>query len=256
MSTYNISSVAASVASMLGVPAPEHASPAYAPLADRKMDRVLLYNPDAVALWLYEKYKDIFTPVTDRIEMELPSHSFMPSVTPVCFGSMYTGAEPAVHGIQKYEKPIITIETLFDVLIKAGKKPAIVSATPTCSISKIFLDRKMDYYIFTSLDRVNETALKLMEEDKYDLITVYNGNYDSTMHKNGPEAEVSLNALRHNTAMYATLYDHAKKVWAGKNWAMGFCPDHGCHEIDGECGSHGLDTYEDMNVIHFWGFGK
>ena len=32
--------------------------------------------------------------------------------------------------------------------------------------------------------------------------------------------------------------------------------DHGCHEIDGECGSHGLDMEEDMNVIHFYGIKK
>ena len=42
-------------------------------------------------------------------------------VTPVCFGTMYTGAQPAVHGIQKYEKPVIQIDTIFDALIRAGK---------------------------------------------------------------------------------------------------------------------------------------
>ena len=35
---------------------------------------------------------------------------------------------------------------------------------------------------------------------------------------------------------------------------MAFLPDHGCHEIDGQLGSHGLDMYEDMNVIHFYRF--
>ena len=28
----------------------------------------------------------------------------------------------------------------------------------------------------------------------------------------------------------------------------GFCPDHGCHEIDGGCGSHGLDMPEDLLI--------
>jgi hypothetical protein len=26
--------------------------------------------------------------------------------------------------------------------------------------------------------------------------------------------------------------------------------DHGCHEIDGGCGSHGLDMEEDLNIVH------
>ena len=31
---------------------------------------------------------------------------------------------------------------------------------------------------------------------------------------------------------------------------LGFAMDHGCHEIDGECGSHGLDMPEDLNIVH------
>jgi hypothetical protein len=28
--------------------------------------------------------------------------------------------------------------------------------------------------------------------------------------------------------------------------------DHGCHEIDGGCGSHGLDMPEDLNIVHLY----
>ncbi len=253
--TYNISSVAATVASMLDVSAPVYASPAYAPIAKKKVDRVLLYNPDAIALWIYEKYSDLFAQADERAQVKIHARSVMPSVTPVCFATMYTGAMPSVHGIQKYEKPVISIETLFDTLIEAGKKPAIISYGDS-SISKIFLGRNMDYYIADKMDGINELALKLMAEDKYDLITLYNGNYDSMMHKNGPESDISLNALRHNISTYAALYEQAKKVWSGKKWALGFCPDHGCHQIDEGSGSHGLDMEEDMNVIHMWSFGE
>ena len=44
-----------------------------------------------------------------------------------------------------------------------------------------------------------------------------------------------------------------KAQWKNHDVLYGFLPDHGCHEIDGECGSHGLDMEEDMNVIHFYG---
>ena len=46
----------------------------------------------------------------------------------------------------------------------------------------------------------------------------------------------------------------AAKAWAGRRYGIAFLPDHGCHEIDGGCGSHGLDMPEDMNIIHFYGF--
>lgn len=59
----------------------------------------------------------------------------MPSVTPVCFASMYSGVMPEIHGIMRYEKPVLKIKTVFDALAAAGKRCAIVS-TEGDSISK------------------------------------------------------------------------------------------------------------------------
>lgn len=217
-----------------------------------KIDRVVLYNPDAVGLWLYEKYKELFKAAEDVSDAAVARTSVMPSVTPVCFASMYSGVMPAVHGIQKYEKPVLKVDTLFDLFIRAGKKCAVVS-TAGDSISKIFLEREMDYYIYPTLRQVNAKALKLLKEDKYDLIVIYNGNYDSVMHAHGPESEKALRALRQNIAFYEKLVGRIKKDLAGHSVFYGFCPDHGCHLIDGDRGSHGLDMEEDMNVIHFYG---
>ena len=66
--------------------------------------------------------------------------------TPVCFGSMYTGASPEIHGIQHYVKSLITIDSIFDALIRAGKKPCIVTVKNS-SLSKIFNEKNMDYYL-------------------------------------------------------------------------------------------------------------
>ena len=91
-------------------------------------------------------------------------------------------------------------------------------------------------------------------EDKYDLITVYNGNYDSTMHRWGPEAEEALSQLRENAETFAKLSAIARKVWTDIPSVVAFLPDHGCHEIDGQLGSHGLEMEEDMNIVHFYQF--
>lgn len=258
-----ISSVAATALAVSGVEVPENIEKpnklitalAEKKLGDKKVDRVVLYNPDAVALWVYQKYTEMFTDAALCSDLALPMLSVMPSVTPVCFASMYSGVMPDIHGIKRYEKPVLSVGTLFDWFIKAGKKAAIVS-TERDSISMIFLEREMEYFIYDTPEEVNKKALELIDEDRFDLIVIYNGNYDGTMHKHGPEAEESLRALEMNIAFYSELIAKINAQWKDHSVFYGFCPDHGCHEIDGGCGSHGLDMEEDMNVIHFYGIKK
>ena len=95
--------------------------------------------------------------------------------------------------------------------------------------------------------------MELIEKDCYDVMVVYNGNYDGTMHKFGTESEEAIAALKANLAFYCKLVDAVKQHWAQHNTFYGFMPDHGCHEIDGGCGAHGLDMEEDMNIVHLYG---
>ncbi len=221
-------------------------------LGENKIDRTVIYNPDAVALWLYQSYTHLFAEAAVASDLAVPMLSVMPSVTPVCIASMYTGVMPEVHGIKKYVKPVLTVDTIFDRFIEEKKKAAIVS-TRGDSISMIFLERKMDYYIYDTVEEVNKKVYELIDEDKYDLIVVYNGDYDSEMHKNGTKEDISMKVLKQNLDTYCKLIDKIKKQCTKHNVLYGFCPDHGCHDIDGGCGSHGLDMEEDMNVIHFYG---
>ncbi len=175
----SLDTLCASLCALTGIEPPKYAaspndalvSAASALLNGKKADRVLMYNPDAVASWIQEKYACLMPEVTSRCPIRVPMRTVMPSVTPVCFGTMYTGAQPAVHGIQKYEKPVIQIDTLFDAMLRAGKKCAIL-ATERCSMSKIFLERDMDYYIFGTVDQVNAKAAELILEDRYDFLAV------------------------------------------------------------------------------------
>ena len=219
----------------------------------KKADRVVMYNPDAIAQWVYEKYPDYLNSVKQSTDVEIYLATVMPSVTPVCFGTMYTGAQPSVHGIQKYEKPVITIETLFDVLIAAGKKIAIITYGK-CSLSRIYLERNMDYYHFEEggIAAVNAKMAEVILRDEHDFIVIYNGNYDSTMHKNGPESAKALAELRVNDHVFGMISNMIEANWKHHNTLVGFAMDHGCHEIDGNCGSHGLDMPEDINIVHLY----
>ena len=243
----------------MGIEAPACAAKANAALCDyidqtfsgEKADRIFMYNPDAIAQWIFEKYPAFFKEVTPITDLLLPFSAVMPSVTPVCFGTMYTGAQPQVHGIQSYAKPVITIDTIFDALIRAGKKPVIV-AYGKCSLSKIFLERDMDYYVFDNIAQVNAKAAELILEDKHDFYVVYNGNYDAVMHKKGPEDPHALGELRINCHAYAIFNDLIEKHWKSHRTLIGFAMDHGCHEIDEGLGSHGLDMPEDLNIVHMY----
>ncbi len=185
--------------------------------------------------------------------MRLPLACVMPSVTPVCFATMYTGALPRVHGITKYEKPVVKTPSLFDAFIAAGKRCAIV-AEKDCSMSAIWQERPMEYYILDTVSEVNARAAELICRDEYDFIAVYNGNYDSAMHKNGPESLAALAEARANSAAFGELRSLIRSLWTGHDTLIGFAMDHGCHGIDGGCGSHGLDMPEDINIVHGYEF--
>lgn len=259
--TYSNTMIAGTIAELLGAPSPEKADAArLEPLLELcagGVDRVLLYNPDAVAMWLYQKYPDKFLPVLRHARLMLPMRTVMPSVTPVCFGTIYTGALPEVHGITKYEKPVIRIDSLFDALLRAGKKP-IILATEGCSMSKIFNERQMDY-IFVGSDGspdgmycVDE-AMKVLSDDKYDAVIVYEGNYDTVMHRCGVNSPEALHELEVNAAHFDRIVRQAKRLWSGKRALYGWVTDHGCHDTEIGRGSHGSDLEDDLNVAHFWG---
>lgn len=253
----SLDTLCAALAQSMGIEPPALAAPECAlltgyvreKLSERNVDRIFMYNPDAIGQWIYEKYPFLLQKVTDRTELSIPFRTVMPSVTPVCFGTMYTGAQPEVHGIRRYEKPVIAIDTLFDALLRAGKRCAIV-AESGCSLAAIFQERKMDYFIYDTIEEVNAKAAQLIVEDGHDFILVYNGNYDTVMHKTGTESIESLSELRTNAESFATFDSLIRTHWAHHNTLLGFAMDHGAHEIDAHCGSHGLDMPEDLNIVH------
>ncbi len=255
----SLDTLCAALCEVMGVTPPETAAPACEELVDyvreafggKKADRIFMYNPDAIAEWVFEKYPHLMKEVTRRCALELPFCTVMPSVTPVCFGTMYTGAQPEVHGIRGYVKPVIKIDSIFDAMLRAGKKCAIVS-TAGDSLSKIFLEREMDYFFYPTLEEVNAKAAELIVRDEYDFLVVYNGNYDTIMHKFGPESVEALSELRANSEAFAMFDALISEHWSKHNTLVGFAMDHGCHEIDGDAGSHGLDMPEDLNIVHLY----
>ena len=260
--TYDMTRVAAAFTAALGADAPQQSNEMAEPLADLLMDafsgkpadRAVLYLPDAIAMWLCQKYTPDFREVLRHTRLTLPLRTVMPSVTPVCFGTMFTGALPEVHGIQKYEKPVIRTDTVFDALIRAGKRCAIVSSVGA-SMSRIFLEREMDYFVeCAGGGEALEVGLGLIAADKYDFLCIYDGWYDHTMHATAVEAPEALAEFRKNTAAFGEIVRAVQKHYARYDTFIGFATDHGCHDHpETGRGTHGTDLPEDLNVLHFYG---
>lgn len=262
MSNYNsisMTQIAATVADVMGIEPPIQADEKIGWLSDLltgraigKVDKVVMYNPDAIAMWLFQKYTADFAPVLKHTQVGVPLKSVVPSVTPVCFASMYTGTQPEIHGIEQYEKPLVTTDSLFDALIRAGKRVAIV-AVKGSSMAKIYAGKALDYYIETYDEEVASKAVELIEKDEYDFISVYTQSYDDAMHLTGTESEVALGAMKSQINIFEQIALTVEKSCGAYNTLLCFCTDHGVHTKESGGGTHGEAIPEDLNIMHFFG---
>lgn len=217
------------------------------------LQRCLIYAPDAVGAVLRRRKLVDFEPVVSRAPIEVQLRAELPSKTPVCFASMFTGAAPERHGIRQYEKPVLTCDTLFDALLRAGRRVAIVTVRDS-SIDHIFRQRELDHFSEDYDPEVTARALALLEQGEHDFILAYHQEYDDTLHRTTPFCDAALAAARRHVAAFAELADAARKCWRDHCYAVAFTPDHGAHvDADTGRGTHGSDLPDDLDVWHYWG---
>jgi predicted AlkP superfamily pyrophosphatase or phosphodiesterase len=222
-------------------------------LGGRSVRRLLVYAPDAIGCHLLPRDPASFNAVRACAPVEVRLQSVHPSVTPVCFASMFTGAMPKVHGIRHYIKPVMACDTLFDALLRAGKRVAIV-AVKKSSIDIIFRGRVMTYFSEDYDAQVTARAIELMQRDEHDFILAYHQEYDDLQHKTEPFSAGCLAAFQHHAASFGELCRAVDTHWAGYDRAVAFTPDHGAHfDAVAQRGAHGENIPEDMQVAHFWG---
>ena len=121
------------------------------------------------------------------------------------------------------------------------------------SVPRIFAERDVDYYLMKYDDEVVEKALRLIAEDRYDVIEVYNQEYDDKMHRSSPTSRIAVEALRHYDASFGKLMEAVEKNWKKHDVFVAFCTDHGVHKPLFGLGTHGKNIPKDMNIRHFFG---
>lgn len=278
---YDLRCVTPTICSLLGVetsagrPAPisEVVQAGAQDLAGKSVERMLVYAPDAIAKHLYDPYRAEFDVVLKHAPVAVELRSMVPSITPVCFASMFTGLLPEEHGITGPVKPVLTCDTLFDMLIRAGKR-AVLIAPEGSSMSLIFAGRGPEHkpaspwkpvpgiddgpmhYVTVQYDaQVSVAALRLLEADIFDVIIAYHMQYDDVLHLSGPCASDALLAFKLHLASFDRLASAARHAWQGRPHALCLVSDHGAHwDEELQLGKHGTELPADMDLVHFWGF--
>jgi hypothetical protein len=256
-----MASVAPTLCALFGVPMPfDGESPALEPvltlaraaLGGGPVRRCLVFAPDALGDQFAAARPDLAATVAGVASLAVPLHSIDPPWTPVCFASMFTGASPARHGIRKYEKPVVAIDTAFDAFARAGRRVAIVAVADS-SLDRIFRGRALDYFSEKYDPWVTEKALSLVAADRHDLVIAYHQEYDDVMHALGPVHPRALRGARNHVEAFVDLAAAVESAWARHPRALVFAPDHGAHPDPSTAGgAHGTADPADMNLAHYW----
>jgi predicted AlkP superfamily pyrophosphatase or phosphodiesterase len=180
--------------------------------------------------------------------------SVMPSITPVNFATMLTGAGPDAHAIRDRTEDL-TLETVFDVLREHGK----ASATAARAVSSlgILISPHADRPGITesNLDEeVTEIALDHLRRG-VDLLWVQLLDVDNAGHAHGPLSPRSVDACHRDDS-------HLREI-AGAAHEGGYglivLADHGQHTVEMEDGrqegTHGTGIPEDIYVPLVWSRG-
>lgn len=215
-------------------------------------DRAVLYHADAVGHHIWQKYTNLFAPVYKHTCLSVPFLSTVESVTPVAHATMYTGLDPEGHGILTYTRPQLTCDTLYDILLREGKKAAIVAQADSTFLH-IFKGRKIDYFEAANAVEVQEKSLELIAKDEYDVISIHTFDYDNAAHAFGPESKQALNAVSLEAEGFHRIAEALEGFRDRHRILLTYSPDHGQHPVMGGTGQHGSKMIEDMNIVHFFG---
>ena len=256
---FELKQFAGTVASCMDLPLPEAYAPGISWVSDilrqrlgGTADRAVLYHADAVGMYIWQQYTNLFAPVYQHTSLAVPFLSTVESVTPVAHASMYTGLDPKDHGICTYVRPQLTCSTLFDELLKAGKRPAIIAQTDSTFLH-IFQGRDMDYFECSNAIEIQEKALEMIAADCYDVISIHTFDYDNAAHAYGPESKEALNAVSIEAQGFDRIAQLLQTFDGKHRTLLTYSPDHGQHLTAGGTGAHGSKMLEDMNVLHFFG---
>jgi predicted AlkP superfamily pyrophosphatase or phosphodiesterase len=255
-SHYSMTRVAPTVSALLGLRAPAAASGAAIPeiARGRRAERVAILAPDALGEHAWTLWRDEM-PFLHSLHAShsLALRSVMPSVTPVNFATMVTGADRRGHGIGSYSDDF-GCETLFDVVREAGGASAGIGIRgyTGCELLARFSDLP-GCVGERSDDAVAHAVMRIARAERPAFLIAQLGCVDDTFHKYGPGSPEVVPMLRGTDERLKRLLVALDPL----GYVVLVLSDHGQHDITdaprgGKRGGHGTDSDEDCVVPCTW----
>jgi predicted AlkP superfamily pyrophosphatase or phosphodiesterase len=248
---YSMTCVTPTVATLLGLPIPAQATGDPIPAiieALRPAQRVAVIAPDALGLAIVAHWGAEMPFLASLLERNrVTLRAVMPTITPVNFATMVTGAERGVHGIGAFTDSF-ACETLFDVVRAHGGKSAGVGQKGYTGSE--LLGRSADLWgkaESNTDDEVESIALGFAASEGPQFLIVQLGSTDDVLHQYGPSSPRVVPKLRETDERLARMVERL----TGLGYAVIIDADHGQHDVE-TGGSHGTDGDEDALVPCTW----
>lgn len=184
----------------------------------------------------------------------LTIHSVLPSITPVNFATMVTGASPQAHGIRARTERL-ELETLFHVLRTEGRSTAAVGRA--LSTVGILLSPFADLrgVAESNEDReVLDLGLNILIDHEPAYLLLQFLAVDSASHRHGPFSPANAQAVAETDARLRALIGQL----VAQEYGLLLLADHGQHttpseaQQPGHIGTHGDAVGEDVRVPLIW----
>lgn len=246
--------LAPSICRILEIDVPKNSETAHLPEIVECLEgvkRLAVIVEDAFGVSTWEKAWD-YSPFFNTLAAFHYTHisSVMPSITPVNFATMLTGASPEAHKIKdRTEK--LELETIFDTLRAEGKTSG--TAARRLSSLGILISPHADNPGI-ALSNTDEEVRKIactQISNRCDLVWVQLLDIDDASHKNGPYSFQAMKAVKRADNNLRVIAETAYK----EDYGVISLADHGQHSITkaGEIeGTHGSGSYEDTTVPFVW----
>lgn len=254
---HSMTDIAPTASAILGLPAPAQATgAAIREMVDDLSDRgkMAILAPDGMGDFAWRQWREHMPYLASlHGDRSILLRSIMPSITPVNFACMVTGADLSVHGVNA-KTETFKCETLFDVIRREGGKSAGIGLEGYTGSD--LLGRHADIWGNAgdgSDDDVMQKVIEIVDRDAPRFLIAQLGRVDDAFHKHGPSSSLVVPMLRETDARLRKLVDHLKPL----GHAVIILSDHGQHDLPDATqgqkkGGHGTDCPEDCLVPCTW----
>ena len=257
MKKYSIKDVAPTVSAILGLRSPAQSTGAVIQqivrdLSDRQ--RVAVLVPDALGLFPFQRWRDEMPYLSSLHDKHsIVMRSVLPSVTPVCFSAILTGAEQSVHGVDA-RTDTIACETLFDTVGQSEGQTAGVGLRGHTGYEFVGRHAGIRGDGGDGSDAGTEAeVIRIVDQHSPAFVIAQLYWTDGIFHKYGPSSPAVVPILQETDSRI----DRLCRYLGDQGYGVIVLADHGQHDLpdagEGENkGRHGTDADEDLLVPCTW----